>query len=49
MNLQEILISTIRNIFFALVVLALSLPIILSFSGAFKYVFNLVSYTGIGE
>lgn len=49
MNLHEIFVSAVRNVFFVLVALALSLPVILSFSGAFKYVFNLISFTGTGE
>lgn len=49
MNLQELLAASLKNIFFAVIALALALPILLSLPGVSKYVVNMLGIFGFGE
>ncbi len=49
MNLQEICIKSVKNIFFGLIALALALPLLLSVPVLREYLVSAVSLIGIGN
>lgn len=49
MNLQEIFIASLKNIFFGIIALALLLPLILSVPAAREYLLSAITLIGIGE
>lgn len=48
MNLNDIFISSIKNVFFGLMVLVLALPLLLAFPVIREYFLNAISMIGIG-
>lgn len=49
MDLNSVIIKSFKNILFALAVLAMALPILLSMPGFSGYIVNALSVLGIGE
>lgn len=49
MNFHNVLVSTFKNIFFAVIVIAVSIPLFLSLPGFSGIAYNLLSLIGIGE
>lgn len=49
MDLNAVIIKSFKNILFALAVLAMALPILLSVPGISGYVMNALSILGIGD
>jgi hypothetical protein len=49
MNLHEIFIRSIRNIFFGLIAFALALPLLLSVPVVREFFINIISMIGIGN
>lgn len=49
MDLNSVIIKSFKNILFALAVLAMTLPILLSMPGFSGYIINALSVLGIGE
>lgn len=49
MDLNSIIIKSLKNILFAIVVLAMTLPILLSLPGFSGYIVNALSMIGLGE
>lgn len=49
MNLNDIFITSIKNVFFGLIVLALALPLLLAFPVIRDYFINAISMIGIGD
>lgn len=49
MNLQEILVASIKNIFFGIIALALFLPLLLSVPTAREYLLSVIAMAGFGD
>lgn len=49
MDLNSVIIKSFKNILFAIAVLAMTLPILLSFPGFSGYIVNALSVIGLGD
>lgn len=49
MDLQEVFISSLKNVFFGLIVIAMLLPLLLSVPVIREYFLSAISFIGIGE
>ncbi|MEO8514322.1 MAG: hypothetical protein ABI543_12225 [Ignavibacteria bacterium] len=49
MDLNSLIFKSLKNILFAIAVLAMTLPILLSMPGFSGYVVNALSYIGFGD
>ena len=49
MDLNSLIYRSVKNILFAIAVLAMALPILLSMPGISGYVYSFISLLGVGE